>query len=127
MISPSVKQVNPLSDFTYEKRRFPTYCINMQAMAAISKTQLTEAICDRFILSQTASGLSKSKYAARAGITPQQLSNIARYRNPPSHDAIWRATVEFGFTTDWFYSGSKVGFRNPGLAARLQTVMDRAL
>jgi transcriptional regulator with XRE-family HTH domain len=84
-----------------------------------SDTSITDGICERFMLAQEATGLSKTEFAARVGLTPQQFSNILKLRNPPSHAVISRAMREFGFTADWFYQGIKVGFRDPALAARL--------
>lgn len=81
-----------------------------------------EAICSRFILAQEATNLPKGQFAARVGLTPSQLSNIGTFRNPPSHEAILAAVREFGFTADWFYVGSRVGFRDAGLAERLRTL-----
>jgi len=81
-----------------------------------------EGLCDRFLLAQEATGLSKKEFAARVGLTPPQLTNISTYRNPPSHEAILAAMREFGFTSDWFYAGSRVGFRDASLADRLRQV-----
>jgi transcriptional regulator with XRE-family HTH domain len=77
-------------------------------------------MCDRFMLAQEASGLPKGRFAARVGLTPSQLTNIARYRNPPNHEAIELASRELGLTTDWFYFGSRAGFREPRMADRLR-------
>lgn len=81
-----------------------------------------ESLCDRFVMAQCATGLSKSRFAARVGLTPQQFTNISTYRNPPSHEAIRNAIREFGFTADWFYLGIRVGFRAPDLADRLREI-----
>lgn len=83
-------------------------------------TAFREAICSRFLLAQEATGLSKVEFAARVGLTSQQISNIRRFRNPPPHEAIAAAVREFGFTADWFYVGSRVGFRDGALAERLR-------
>jgi transcriptional regulator with XRE-family HTH domain len=83
-------------------------------------TILNEQMCARFLLVQEASGPPKGRFAARVGLTPSQLTNIARLRNPPSHEAIERAAREFGLTTDFFYFGSRVGFREPRMADRLR-------
>jgi transcriptional regulator with XRE-family HTH domain len=85
-----------------------------------SDTEIREGLCNRFTLAQGATGLSKAEFAKRVGLTPSQLSNISRYRNPPSHEAIHRAIREFGFTSDWFYVGNKSGFRDPSLVQRLR-------
>jgi transcriptional regulator with XRE-family HTH domain len=82
--------------------------------------KLLDDLCDRFLLAQDATGLSKKEFAAAVGLTSSKLTNIKNYRNPPSHESIYRAMVEFGFTADWFYTGSRIGFRDPGLAARLR-------
>lgn len=89
-------------------------------------TELREALCNRFLLAQEATNLSKSEFAARVGLSSQQMSNIRKFRNPPSHEAIAAAVREFGFTADWFYVGSRVGFRDPDLADRLRTAQLRA-
>jgi transcriptional regulator with XRE-family HTH domain len=85
-------------------------------------TILNEQLCKRFLLTQEASGLHKSEFARRAGLSPSQLANIAKYRNPPSHEAIERAAREFGLTSDWFYFGSRVGFRDPKMADQLRNL-----
>lgn len=91
-----------------------------------ASTALQEALCDRLRLLQEASELPKGKFAKRVGLTSSQLTNIARYRNPPSHDVIAKAAEEFGLTSEWFYSGSTVGFRDQGLADRLRELKSRA-
>lgn len=83
-------------------------------------TAFREAICNRFLLAQEATGLPKGEFASRVGLTPQQMSNIRRFRNPPSHEAIAATVREFGFTADWFYVGSRAGFRDGALAERLR-------
>ena len=88
--------------------------------------EFREDICKRFMIAQEASGLSKTEFASRVGLTSQQMSNIKKFRNPPSHEAIAAAVREFGFTADWFYVGSRVGFRDPELAERLRTAQLRA-
>lgn len=85
-----------------------------------TETEFVELMCNRFMLAQEASGLNKKRFAAAVGLTPSQLSNIAIYRNPPSHEAIRRVVREFGFTADWFYSGERAGMRDPKLADRLR-------
>lgn len=89
-------------------------------------TAFIEALCDRFVLAQEATGLPKGKFAERVGLTGPQFTNISKYRNPPSHEAIRRAVEQFGFTSDWFYFGSRVGFRAPDLAERLSGRRGRA-
>jgi transcriptional regulator with XRE-family HTH domain len=84
-----------------------------------------EGLSERFVLAQEATGLTKTEFAARVGLTPQQLSNIKSGHNPPSHEAIYRAMQEFGFTADWFYLGSRVGFRDPDLGERLRIIERR--
>ena len=87
--------------------------------------ELIERICDRFLLAQEATGLSKKAFAEAVGLTAPQLSNIKNYRNPPPHFAIHKATQEFGFTADWFYNGSRAGFRDAGLAEKLRAAEGR--
>jgi len=83
-------------------------------------TAFREALCDRLMLLQEASGLPKGKFAARVGLTAPKLTNISNYRNPPSHEVIRAAVREFGVTAEWFYFGSMIGFRDPDLAERLR-------
>lgn len=82
-----------------------------------------ETLCDRFVLAQEASGLPKGKFARRVGLTSSQLTNISRYRNPPSHTAIRNACREFGYTPAWFYDGVTFGLRDPGIAERLRDLL----
>jgi hypothetical protein len=91
----------------------------------IQEPAFHEALCDRFVLAQEATGLPKGKFAERVGLTSPQFTNISRYRNPPSHEAIRKAVQEFGFTSDWFYFGSKAGFRDATLAERLGVLQDK--
>lgn len=79
-------------------------------------------MCDRFLLAQEATGLSAKEFGVRVGLSPSQMSNIKTYRNPPSHEAIRNVVREFGFTADWFYSGSRAGFRADGLADQLKSL-----
>ncbi len=81
--------------------------------------EFKELLCNRFILAQEATGLSKKDFAKRVGLTSQQLSNIKVYRNPPSALAIAKAVTEFGFTTDFFYMGTRAGMRDPLLSEKL--------
>jgi transcriptional regulator with XRE-family HTH domain len=83
-------------------------------------TILLEQICDRFLLAQEATGLTKGAFARRVGLTPSQLTNISKYRNAPPHEAIEKAAREFGITTDYLYFGTRSGFRDPKLADRLR-------
>lgn len=83
-------------------------------------TEFLELLCNRFILAQEATGLKKYQFADAVGLTGPQLTNIARYRNPPGHDAIRRAIREFGFTADWFYQGQRAGMRDERLVKKLR-------
>lgn len=91
-------------------------------MSGAAKQTFREAMCDRFLLAQKATGLSKVEFGHRVGLTSSQITNIKTYRNAPSHEAINAALREFGFTADWFYVGSRVGFRDPTLADRLRAI-----
>ncbi len=82
--------------------------------------ELIELICNRFVLAQEATGLRKGEFAKAVGLTPQQFTNISRYRNPPSPKAITLACEQFGFTTDFFYRGERPGFRDPALPMKLR-------
>jgi transcriptional regulator with XRE-family HTH domain len=79
-----------------------------------------EGLCDRFILAQEATGLSRVAFGRRVGLTGPQVTNISRYRNPPSHEAIHAACREFGYTANWFYEGSRVGLLDTLIAERLR-------
>lgn len=85
-----------------------------------SNVEFLEKLCHRFMQAQEVTKLSKKDFGERVGLSSQQMTNISTYRNPPSHEAIRRAATEFGFTADWFYFGSRVGFRDPVLAERLR-------
>lgn len=85
-----------------------------------SHVDFLEGLCDRFMRAQEATGLSKTEFGRRVGLSSQQITNISRYRNPPSHEVIRRTVTEFGFATDWFYFGSRIGFKDPELAERLR-------
>lgn len=98
----------------------------MMRRMPLASTALQEALCDRLMLLQEASNLAKGVFASRVGLSGPQLTNISKYRNPPSHDVIAKAAEEFGLTTEWFYSGSTVGFRDPKLADRLRELKSRA-
>lgn len=111
-------------EFTTEKMIIHGSCNILRGMSAPDPT-FHEALCDRFMLAQEASLLSKSRFAKQLGLTPSQLTNIQTYRNPPSHAAIRAAVQEFGFTADWFYFGSRAGFRDQALADRLRAVDPR--
>ncbi|HJS86226.1 MAG TPA: helix-turn-helix transcriptional regulator [Acetobacteraceae bacterium] len=56
-------------------------------------------------MAQEATGLNKKAFAERVGLTPSQFSNISRYRNLPSRQAIAKACEQFGFTAEFFYLG----------------------
>ncbi len=88
-------------------------------------TRFREAMCDRFLLAQEATGLSAKQFGAQIGLSPSQMTNIKTYRNPPSHEAIRNVVREFGFTADWFYFGSRAGFRVDDLADRLRNLEAR--
>lgn len=98
---------------------------NTLAVMPPSDTAFIEALCDRFVLAQEATGLAKGKFASMVGLTSSQFTNISNYRNPPSHTAIWKAVREFGFTASWFYFGSRAGFQNQALADRLRELETR--
>ena len=96
-----------------------------QAGMKMPSVKFLDDLCDRFLLAQDATGLSKKEFAEAVGLTSSKLTNIKNYRNPPSHESIYRAMTEFGFTADWFYTGSRIGFRDPALAARLRASQAR--
>ena len=83
-------------------------------------TVFIEQLCDRFMLAQEATGLTKAAFARRVGLSSPQMTNIKTYRNPPSHEAIRNACREFGFPVSWFYEGTTFGARDPALAERLR-------
>jgi transcriptional regulator with XRE-family HTH domain len=83
--------------------------------------ELHESLCQRFMLVQEASGLSKIQFARMVGMSPQQYSNVRAYRTAPSHEAILRACEQFGLTSDWFYFGRFSSTnRNPKMTRMLQ-------
>lgn len=86
----------------------------------LSATEFKERVCDRFRLAQEATGLRKGVFARRVGISPSQLTNIFRYKNPPPPPAIVAAVREFGFTTDFFLTGERAGMRDPALPEKLR-------
>lgn len=86
----------------------------------ISESEFIEMLCNRLRLAHEVSGLSKQDFAARLGLSPPQLSNIFKYRNPPSSRVMARAVSEFGYTTDYFLVGSRAGMRDPTLSERLR-------
>lgn len=86
-----------------------------------SSPELHESLCQRFVLVQESSGLSKAAFARMVGMSPQQFSNVANLRTAPSHKSILRACEAFGLQSDWFYFG-RFSFvnRNPKLTRLLQ-------
>lgn len=97
----------------------------MLASMSSSDTAFHEALCDRFVLAQEATGLAKGKFAQIVGLTSSQFTNISNYRNPPSHAVIRKAVKELGFTVNWFYFGSRAGFEDQALADRLRDLEAR--
>jgi hypothetical protein len=77
-----------------------------------------EQLCNRFILAQEATGLSRVAFGKRVGLSGSQMTNISRYCNPPSHEALRNACREFGFTANWFYEGSPAGLLDAIIAER---------
>jgi len=98
---------------------------NILADMPPNETAFIEALCDRFVLAQEASGLAKGKFAQVVGLTSSQFTNISNYRNPPSHSVIKKAVLELGFTVNWFYFGSRAGFEDQALADRLRDLEAR--
>lgn len=88
-------------------------------------TQIKEGICDRWRLAAEVTSPSLSAFAKRVGLTSPQMTNIGTYRNAPSHEAIYKAWQEFGIPADYFYWGSKLGFRDPEVAKRLSELEAR--
>lgn len=84
-----------------------------------------EDLCDRFMLAREATGLTKAEFARRVGLSSPQLTNISKYRNPPSHAAIRNACREFGFPANWFYEGVTFGVRDAEIAERLRGIVSR--
>lgn len=67
----------------------------------------------------------KREFAEAVGLTPQQLTNISRYRNPPPHKAIAEAARIYGLTTDFFYTGTVGGMRDQTMAIKLREILSR--
>ena len=84
-----------------------------------------EDLCDRFMTAQTATGLTRTAFGKRVGLSVSQMTNISRHRNPPSHEAIKNACREFGFTANWFYDGIRVGLLDDVIAERLRDMESR--
>ncbi len=72
-----------------------------------------------------ATGRPKKEFAETVGLTPSQLTNISRYRNPPPHKAIAMAAQTYGLTTDFFYTGNLGGMRDQAIAQRLREILTR--
>jgi transcriptional regulator with XRE-family HTH domain len=70
---------------------------------------LRETLCDRFIAVAEATGLTRIEFGKIVGLGSSQLSNIANYRNLPSHHAIYRAVEHFGIPVDYFYGRMSFG------------------
>jgi hypothetical protein len=87
--------------------------------------EFIEAMCDRFLAAQEATGLPKKEFAESVGLTASQLTNIRNYRNPPPHKAIALAAQTYGLTTDFFYSGNLGGMRDQSMAKRLREILGR--
>jgi transcriptional regulator with XRE-family HTH domain len=86
-----------------------------------------ESLCQRFLLVQEISGLSKTGFAKVVGMSPQQLSNVQSYRTAPSHVSIMLACENFGVSADWFYFGRVTASnRNPKINNRLITTAGAA-
>jgi transcriptional regulator with XRE-family HTH domain len=82
--------------------------------------ELHESLCQRFLLVQEISGLSKTGFAKVVGMSPQQFSNVRTYRTAPSHESIMLACEHFGVSADWFYFGRiTASNRNPKLNRQL--------
>ena len=92
---------------------------------AMRDVEFIEAVCNRFMAACEASGLPKQDFARAVGITAQQLTNISRYRNPPSHKAIAEAARVYGLTTDFFLTGNLGGMRDQSMASRLRVILTR--
>ncbi len=108
--------------FTKSLMKVHQPCRNMQTMREV---EFVESVCDRFMAACEATGKSKGEFAASVGLTAQQLSNIARYRNPPSHKVIADAALIYGLTTDFFLTGTLGGMRDETMAERLRQIMAR--
>lgn len=93
----------------------------MAGSATADSVQLRELMCNRFILVQEASGLHKTQFGNRVGLSVSQVVNIARYRNFPSHEVIYRVMQEFGVSADWFYAGDIDTIMDIDMAERLVT------
>jgi transcriptional regulator with XRE-family HTH domain len=78
-------------------------------MARLTDTKLRETICDRFIAVADATGMPRIEFAQLHGMSPQQMSNIASYRNLPSHAMIFRLVQHYGIPADFFYGRADFG------------------
>src|SRR5215831_10958255 len=64
---------------------------------------MRETLCDRVMLVQTASGLTKRKFAKSIGISETQLANYAAYTNTPAHAIILQVSQRYGIPLEFFY------------------------
>jgi transcriptional regulator with XRE-family HTH domain len=83
--------------------------VDMTAMAKLTDTKLRETLCDRFIAVADASGMQRIDFAKLHGISPSQLSNIACYRNMPTHAMVFRLVQHYGIPADFFYGRADFG------------------
>lgn len=72
----------------------------------IEELQLMETLCDRIMVVQEGSGLSKSRFAALVGLSPPHFTKIVKYQTMPSHLVIRKISSVFGVPTDYFYHGT---------------------
>ena len=70
-----------------------------------------------------ASGIRKNKFALSVGLSGSQLTNISRFRNPPAHTAISKASRIYGVPVDFFYTESLAGVRDERLLDSLRTLI----
>jgi hypothetical protein len=82
--------------------------------------ELIEFMCGQLLRLQEASGRRKGEFAESVGLTPQQLTNISNYRNPPAPTVIAEAWRVYGVPADFFYFGALAGIADRDLAERLR-------
>jgi transcriptional regulator with XRE-family HTH domain len=94
-------------------------------MVAVRDVELIEAMCNRFLAVCEATGQLKQDFAQSVGVSPQSLTNISNYRNPPSHFAIEAVSRLYGVTADFFYTGNLGGMRDETMATKLRKILAR--
>lgn len=89
-------------------------------LAGMKETDIKETICVNFLRLCEATGLQKKQFVEPIPMSPQQLSNVAIYRNPPSPYILAETSRIYGIPVDFFYFGTLSGIRDEKLAQKLR-------